>query len=241
MSQQPILSKIQETLDLISVESLETDTKALDEALQNIVDRHRMVDIIKEILSSESRLDEVARNSYSHPNGFDKLVIVTGDQGKYKLRCHIWWPEESFTHREDIHNHRWNFATRLIRGTYLLEFYNELSGDPTHFVYRYQSPEENETFDMSILGERKLALSFRTKVQAGSGYSQSYDLLHRVTKADNKLVVTLLLQGKTVCDHTTVYAEETLNNNVVGNAVRFSRQGLTSRLLRLVAVLEGND
>jgi len=58
-------------------------------------------------------VEKIGPLSYYHANGFDKYVLAAWSG--WKLRLHIWWPEERLAFEENVHNHRWFFC---------LEYYN---------------------------------------------------------------------------------------------------------------------
>src|SRR4051794_39998809 len=66
-------------------------------------------------------LARLASLSYSHPNGFDKLVLFCASG--YKLALHAWNVTHVCPAEEggDIHDHRWAFASAVLSGTMRVE------------------------------------------------------------------------------------------------------------------------
>jgi hypothetical protein len=52
---------------------------------------NNVVPLLQTISSDPEHLSDSASRSYSHSNGFDKIVLFSG--ADYKLRLHLWWPE----------------------------------------------------------------------------------------------------------------------------------------------------
>jgi hypothetical protein len=83
--------------------------------------------IVTDIVSNPARLKLVAEASEKHPLGFDKIPLLWADSA-YQLRMNI-WPASSGEPRgpaeEDIHEHQFDFASKIFLGrlaTRLYEF-----------------------------------------------------------------------------------------------------------------------
>ena len=66
--------------------------------------------------SDEAELARLAGLSFSHPNGFDRLVIASDPDSGARLRVHVWWNGGRTTGAGHIHNHPWTFASRILAG-----------------------------------------------------------------------------------------------------------------------------
>jgi hypothetical protein len=77
-------------------------------------DRNIMRLIIEEIEGDSSRMLWVAENSSRNPNGFYRLMLLGGTS--FKCRAHI-WTDVKFGN-EAIHDHKCNFASRILKGGY---------------------------------------------------------------------------------------------------------------------------
>ena len=85
------------------------------------------VDAILASLMDDARAcEEVARKSVVHPNGFYKIVLLAPASATYQLRLHVW--STPVGTRGDIHNHRWDFASWIIKGAFTQELFR-VSGD----------------------------------------------------------------------------------------------------------------
>lgn len=69
-------------------------------------------DLVVNLLQNPNSLTDIANRSYQHGNGFAKIVLLDHD---YKLRLHIWL-DDSYS-EQNIHNHRWDFASYILYGT----------------------------------------------------------------------------------------------------------------------------
>ncbi|MBI4919017.1 hypothetical protein HY837_03745 [archaeon] len=83
----------------------------------------KVKEIISSILTRESELKRIAKDSYYHSLGFRKIVLLNTrhDGIGYKLRIHIWHPGDSKSYgtpmAEGKHEHRWDYVSRVITGT----------------------------------------------------------------------------------------------------------------------------
>lgn len=78
-------------------------------------------EFLKQLINNDQNiLNEI--QSYYHPAGFIKLIIYKGANNE-QLRLHFWGKggekaiKQNFNDGwEPIHNHRWNFSSKIIRG-----------------------------------------------------------------------------------------------------------------------------
>lgn len=133
---------------------------------------------IEEIVNTPRYLEELGSYSFEHPNGFDWIPLEL-NLPQYRARIHIWWPERAGV-IEDIHNHAWDFASRILCGS--LRFITfEIGDDGTpHYHYpRYQhGSDAPKQTDDRIVSLRK---TFDGCLPSGTCYSFSHTELHRVT------------------------------------------------------------
>ena len=89
--------------------------------------KDRFPQFIQAILADSERLQTIADRSFPHKNGFDMLQLFMTE--KYELRCHI-WPETQLPSQENIHNHRWDLASRILVGTLKQDFFEKIGEEP---------------------------------------------------------------------------------------------------------------
>lgn len=119
----------------------------------------------------------------SYPN-MDKLLLWRSGDGNLRLRLHVFSP--GYTDRP--HNHRWNFAARLLGGTYL------------HAVYG----DEQEVLEGARRGQAPRARHLH-EVSAGSGYFLDHSLVHSLHT--DTTTVCLVLRGPSVKDDYFTWEE----------------------------------
>jgi hypothetical protein len=157
------------------------------------------------LLDSDSALSEVAERSYSHPNGFAKIVLFVG--GGYGIRLHVWhrkagrWVSDSHPH-----GHRWEFASWIVIGGLHETTFTEAEEGDEHFRCEYR---RNSIGEGVLRPARSAALRVvgKTVRLAGTVYECSRTRVHTVTPAGQDLVASLVLQGPRSFDPTPVYLQ----------------------------------
>ncbi|WP_433269263.1 hypothetical protein ACQPZF_06460 [Actinosynnema sp. CS-041913] len=85
-----------------------------DSALVGCVRRVARPEYLGPLLGRTAESDLPDR-AYRHPNGFLKIVLIA--EVEFQLRLHVWRPEpDSPVATENVHNHRWDFASAVLVG-----------------------------------------------------------------------------------------------------------------------------
>ena len=121
------------------------DTVGQIKKIYNRVSRHAHLDFLNlDIVKSDTKfkefLQQIAENdqgilseisAYYHPAGFIKIVLYKGSKGE-QLRFHFWGKggpkaiQQDFNNGwEPIHNHRWNFSSKIITGGLDMKEYHD--------------------------------------------------------------------------------------------------------------------
>lgn len=97
-----------------------------------VKDESQLKRLLKEIIKNENNVLEKI-SAYYHPIGFIKIVLHRGREGQ-QLRLHFWGRksekviQQNFNEGwEPIHNHRWSFSSKVIRGGLAIREYTDLS------------------------------------------------------------------------------------------------------------------
>jgi hypothetical protein len=154
-------------------------------------------------LDDEDALVEVARRSYSHPNGFAKIVLHVGDG--YGIRLHVWhrkagrWISDAHPH-----GHRWEFASWIVAGGLSEVTFTESTDGAERLRCEYRRDRRGEGILTADRPARlqMLKLTVRT---AGTVYVCSRTRVHTVTPTGRDLVASLVLQGPRSFEPTPVY------------------------------------
>lgn len=184
--------------------------------------------LINAMIENPKQLEKITKKSYYHHNGFDKLVLMEGED--FTLRLHIWWKENRGISQENIHNHRWDFVSSILIGTMEQDFFQLLDKPPlltdakksnfqelNHYLYL---PYKDKTtslipffvknksrYQMKYLGNSFLKHKMKIKLPAGYSYRLKRKELHRVTVDYHETVATLMIYTKPYGKSSEVFSE----------------------------------
>lgn len=175
-----------------------------------------MIALLSSITQSPTLLNQIAARSYWHGNGFLKVVLL--DQG-YKLRLHIWFAGTSC--EENIHSHRWGFASHVLTGSLKSELWADAANDdyptlpstsalssannhtPTllsdEYLYtaKHQKEETHVSAHKQYVGAAHLKKLQNVTQTAGASYVMTPDQLHRINHPGEELVATVICTAPT--------------------------------------------
>lgn len=151
--------------------------------------------IINEVLANPQLLAQIAARSYHHGNGFLKVVLAS--QHGWKLRLHIWFPNTPC--EENIHDHRWGFASTVLCGQLLSEtFVDDVKGDITGTEYLYHARQHDDDSQKHSQGRFCLRSLGQQCRSVGEAYFLPTSVLHRICDYPHKgLVATMMCSAPT--------------------------------------------
>ena len=177
--------------------------------LIQISDSYSVLELLTEIITTPSILQEVARRSYLHNNGFDKITLKVDSQDIFgpRIRLHIWWPRCRPPSDATIHNHAWNFASRLLCGQQESELFDRDDSGSEYHEYKCPTLANKDEFAEPVFqGISKLRSIQRWIHSATSIYAMDHMLIHRVTALGDAPTATLMLQGHHRCPCTSIFS-----------------------------------
>ena len=165
------------------------------EVLQNL-SITEIVSSLEELLTNPQESERVARQSYLHANGFYKLVIFS--QAQAKVRLHYWRDDQAA--EENIHNHRWMLASRVLFGELSSEIYKQCSPEDSDALMletrRYHKQFGQLGAEGEVLGRQSVRLCTRNTRFAGESYALDMNTLHRITRPNHSTpTLTLMIQS----------------------------------------------
>jgi hypothetical protein len=207
------------TVDQCLSNALEVDAKTIISAIDTLMvesganANEAVLPAVVEFFSETNNLQKLiglvdyaasAVESFIHPSGFDKLVLLTGEN--FKLRLHNFHPSDVQRPSENIHTHRWEFASSILYGYFVADFYElDENGEEERLHYQYHS----ET-GMERKGAKTLA-KYETRIHSkGSSYFLPCDLMHSIVDVAPTGAVSLIATGFTNGLTTEVFAKEEL-------------------------------
>lgn len=156
----------------------------------------QLIALLQNILTDQQLLKDVSTRSYQHGNGFLKVVLL--DRG-YKLRLHVWFKGQSC--EENIHDHRWSFASHILTGTLKSEIWTDVSHDiPNIFnakEFEYVAADQQHAAYKIDKGMCHLQHVETLYHHAGQSYVMPEQRLHRIINHGQKMVATIMCTAPT--------------------------------------------
>ncbi|OJW34624.1 MAG: hypothetical protein BGO54_07795 [Sphingobacteriales bacterium 46-32] len=164
------------------------------------------------ISNDEVLIDNVIKNSYRHDNGFHKIVLLSSHY--FKLRLHLFQPiPEIPLPMENIHNHRWNFASKIISGSLKMELFREDdSGGVEVNNYTYLSKNGSDQYAVEYNGKINLERLSLIRYDSGCTYFMKSKELHRIINPNNESTCTLMITGSPLSEKCKLYSYNTFLN-----------------------------
>lgn len=166
--------------------------------------------ILSSILESPKHLKIVCEQS-DHHDLFEKLVLLCGPnpERKWKLRMHLFIPNQFTEAQEEVHSHRNHFASRIIIGGFAHEiwetpeFYDN-SDDSNQDIVQYHqylynpaiiiddNGKEQRVFNLDEQGTIALKRIRTDEVSRGQTYYMNTSVLHCVKSLAGNTVTIVL-------------------------------------------------
>ncbi len=161
--------------------------------------------LVEEIITNDKWLLEISNKSFSHTNGFDKFILFRGKN--LRIRLHIYWPEEC-KNKSNIHDHRWDFSSFIIKGGYKSEIFQIADEGVDKFLYHYYS-EASTKEDYQLMFEEKVKIDiieskeyFENDVNTGKAGE-----IHRIILHSNNLTVTFFVTSNYENEYARVFTD----------------------------------
>lgn len=200
-----------------------------------------VVELLESVASDSSWLSEISSCSYTHDNGFEKIVLGTSPRAKMKLRLHVWHAAAQPGSAGPVgdlnyHNHRWSFVSRILIGGFRFSTYRPVVGDDAA-EYEYRSPEGGKQYSIKRRGPASLIPEMDFQLHAGTTYFMDHEIIHRVTEPVHPCTATLLIQGPVMKDHTRVFSDHALSHGEEVEVAIIDSKRLTSFVGRVTTAL----
>jgi len=152
------------------------------------------IQALQEILRNNTKLEDVAKRSYLHGNGFYKIILEDNDV--YRLRLHIWLPTSLA--EENIHDHRWHFASTILSGTMESEVWEDAvpGGGELLDEYLYVGKTTTEDAHVKYMGKSRISLRERVVHNTGDAYYMMSNVMHKIVYKGDSEISTLMCHAK---------------------------------------------
>lgn len=190
--------------------------------------------LLRSALSDSDSLHLIASKSYKHYNNFDKIVLVSCAELAYDLRLHVWWPNGQKITRENVHDHKWNFSSVVLKGGYSFEEYEPSAIGVDMYEYRYSTRVGVVRYRMPFIRHTKLNRVSTGRRIEGHAYTLNHDVLHRVICHTQEPTVTLVVRGRTMKEHARVFSDVPNENSLSIASPVFSVPELREKFAQLL-------
>jgi hypothetical protein len=188
------LDDVREHLGLLFANK-DTQRLAIRDFLMSLNTTNIYRTLLESVLENKSLLEQIARSSYSHVNGFDKITLLNSTKPEYTLRLHIWWPGQ-VPNIGNIHNHPSDFSSTILTGSLSFQHYEENeAGEIAVQQFDCLTHREKSYYEVRPVGWSHLCSVFEGQMTAGTTYSISAEVLHRIVNISGKIAATLMMYG----------------------------------------------
>lgn len=159
--------------------------------------------LTREVAHDRTKLSRATKFAYRHTNGFRKITLFKS--GDCCLRLHIWEPGEE--RAENVHSHRWSFASRVLLGAIEETRFKLDSSGTMNGEYSYAQKPGIKYGEFTPVKN-----VFLTKIDdyihpESTVYSMNPAHIHRVNGGNSQNdLVTLVLTGKSLEPSSKVYS-----------------------------------
>ncbi len=212
------------------------------EYLKNLVRMDVPTLLIKEILSNEKLLDEIASRSYEHVNHFDKIVLIDNPNPKgYRLTIHSWNCNygKEILDEELIHNHRFSFWSHIFRGTLTSENFleaKEFSIEKKTFNrYIYRPSKTGNIHDCEFDAKAQLNKVETITYKPGDIYYLNYKTTHRILlPKEGENLCTFVIRGPREREYTNTYNTFYPEMGKSSNVPMMTKENLNKKLIKIL-------
>ncbi|MBA3462365.1 MAG: inositol monophosphatase [Deltaproteobacteria bacterium] len=166
-------------LDRYFAHHAQGDVRGLRQIAYAFSDKRLAKALVDSTLRDEPLMHAIAKRSYPHPIGFDKLVLHSAG---YKLRLHVYWrsPQELAT--ELTHLHRFEMASAPITGELTNHLYEVRYGDDgAHHAYTGYERDAAGVLHKRCIGRAELVpIGTPQTFVPGQSYAQGLEHAHFV-------------------------------------------------------------
>lgn len=181
------------------------DSKAILDILSAIARPDALIRLIDSVHTDSRAVASCASRSFRHPLGFDKIMLVNC-LPLFSLRIHVWWPSETIS-AEHIHNHRFNFLSFALRGSYTMETFQVNPNSGITMTEYQEALTRSGGWELRPLGDAYIQSLCTIIIKQGSGYELRADTLHKVTVEPGSMCMTIFLQTTPIRTTTRVFAK----------------------------------
>jgi hypothetical protein len=192
--------------------------------------------LIRRILADGGLFKKMAADSYYHENGFHKIVLLSGRN--FKLRVHHFGACAKIP-MENIHDHRWAFASSILSGTLEMDVFKKATTHHTghkYIHYIYNSDKSTGAYSTKEVGLVSLKKTESRCYHAGQNYLMLPKELHQIKNTPGQESLTLILTGKPINSTCNLFAGREIQDEEK-QTVQYEEAQLKTMLLKIIEKL----
>lgn len=193
-----------------------------------------LVVLLNNILAQNEMFEDCLRCSYRHANGFDKIVLCSSEH--YKLRLHVYGADRKEEIAENVHDHRWRFASAVLNGVLTMDMFGEGPGESFQ-QYVYNSDKSSGECGAEHVGPATLTKIGTMQYMSGEAYCMDTIEKHRIVSCRNN-AITLMLTGSPISDVCNLYSPRQTLLQHETKIMPYEPEQLRSKLVSIVRTLD---
>jgi hypothetical protein len=234
--------------DLIcnSFEALEVlgclhDSVSLRE-IQMMLSSMNIIRFLSLLQQDMAAVEELARKSYLHENGFYKLTILDNPIGRIRMRLHLWSANVNVSSVENIHNHRFNYFSHLLAGTLLNKIWKITLRGAEFKRYKYYPRLLEQSYALDYCGESRLENVQETKYRIGDTYWMDAREFHTVNVEPGTDALTLFVEDRSnLRSYADVFSNRYFERTVFCPANSLKPSEYITLLIQIIALIRVNQ
>lgn len=190
-----------------------SSNSCLGSILLKFLDSFSVQDILKDLTDDD--FNSILQRTYIHDNGFYKIPLIKSTN--FQLRIHYWSKEiksQSGTSKQNAHDHRWDFASYILQGSYSHQkLVEESSASESLNHYIYHKANNFAGYNLQYNRLASLKVTNEDIYKKGDILNLNYEDIHRVSMKKYP-VVTLVLCGYSHRNYTNIYSCQKIDRSV---------------------------
>lgn len=150
--------------------------------------------LIRQTLSSEEALKEVANRSSKHENGFTKIRVLKHQA--IAVRLHVWDATRAGHWSGNIHDHRFSFCSYVVSGVLWQRNWRQVVSGEKYSRFWYFPGQKTGEHALKYDREATIVSDEITKIPTGTTYFFPAGALHQTRVGNVVRTVTLLVEDR---------------------------------------------
>lgn len=196
-------------------------------------------DLLLAILRNQEAIEFVSKNSFVHPHGAKKIVLLGENNDLPQLRIHVWEASPHSKNEESIHDHKWDFISKIISGAVKNTTYSiDSRRNGSHRKYVLTTNDNNR--GVSQKGRCSVYEVDDVVMVPGNRYCMLTNVLHQIRPVAT-YSATLFLRSRYLSSSTSVVLPAAMELQGPTGFVRMSAEEIQSELNRILQNIKSSN